>query len=108
MAQAETITDTMRQGILSGRDTASAATKSVYFSLEGSIYDLQIMAKIASEQVFTCVGGLNCVDGEPTEAPTSDNVQAALFATSHVVKMLEKLIEAYEGGIENIKEGLAQ
>lgn len=88
--------------------TGTRSAKTAYFGLEDRIHDLLIMAQIASEQVHACVGDLMCVDGEPKEAPTAHNVQAALFATSHVIGMMKKLRDDYESGFEDIRQGAVQ
>jgi hypothetical protein len=66
-----------------------------FHALEGEVYDLTRMARLAELQLYKAVGNLSFVDGEYTEPPKAEATELAVFAVSQIAEMAKRFEELY-------------
>jgi hypothetical protein len=77
-----------------------------FTDMEGTINNIYQMAKIETQIVFDAVGNLKCREGEPIEIPTGEHVVAALFASGHLLEMIEALRKSYYASFKKAQEAI--
>lgn len=92
MAQGNVVSISEKDQAKMARD-ATLARK--FFDFEGQVCDLCTMARIADHHVSKCLNELKCVDGQPIEPPSGEDVEAAVFAVGHLFEMIQHLKAEY-------------